>query len=29
MNWLLSIDWTDANLRWVLTGTALLGVAAS
>lgn len=29
INWLFSIDWTDANLRWVLTGTTLLGVAAS
>jgi manganese/zinc/iron transport system permease protein len=29
LNALLTIDWTDANLQWVLTGTTLLGVAAS
>jgi manganese/zinc/iron transport system permease protein len=29
MNALLRIDWTDANLQWVLMGTTLLGIAAS
>ncbi|HEX8550325.1 MAG TPA: metal ABC transporter permease [Abditibacteriaceae bacterium] len=28
-HWLASIDWTDANLRWVVMGAALLGAASA